>query len=242
MNPALKWASARRSSPPWRRATSAFSPGRPADGARAAAARLCRRRAAGRIAAHAAAARARDSRESSRSRRDFARRGSRLFVASAAVLAARLLECRRMTENSAHHTRSRQEVATPGLARSPDAARRRTRAAVLGGDHLACGCEHPARPRRAVPARSLDLRSSSRRALHRPDQGALHPEQLRAQGRHPHSRARASACYFGFFSVKSWLFILVMMGGGIALRRSCSPIPATSFRGAETCSPSSTSL
>jgi len=31
---------------------------------------------------------------------------------------------------------------------------------------------------------------------------------------------RGKACYFGFFSVKSWLFILVMMGGGIALRRS----------------------
>lgn len=33
-----------------------------------------------------------------------------------------------------------------------------------------------------------------------------------------HERGRA--CYFGFFSVKSWIFILVMMGGGIALRRS----------------------
>ncbi len=33
-----------------------------------------------------------------------------------------------------------------------------------------------------------------------------------------HQRGRA--CYFGFFSVKSWLFILVMMGGGIALRHS----------------------
>jgi hypothetical protein len=33
-----------------------------------------------------------------------------------------------------------------------------------------------------------------------------------------HKRGRA--CYFGFFSVKSWLFILVMMGGGIALRHS----------------------
>jgi general stress protein CsbA len=31
---------------------------------------------------------------------------------------------------------------------------------------------------------------------------------------------RGKACYFGFFSVKSWLFILIMMGGGIALRRS----------------------
>jgi len=33
-----------------------------------------------------------------------------------------------------------------------------------------------------------------------------------------HQRGRA--CYFGFFSVKSWIFILVMMGGGIALRHS----------------------
>lgn len=33
-----------------------------------------------------------------------------------------------------------------------------------------------------------------------------------------HERGRA--CYFGFFSLKAWLFILVMMGGGIALRRS----------------------
>jgi hypothetical protein len=33
-----------------------------------------------------------------------------------------------------------------------------------------------------------------------------------------HTRGRA--CYFGFFSVKSWLFILVMMGGGVALRHS----------------------
>ena len=31
---------------------------------------------------------------------------------------------------------------------------------------------------------------------------------------------RGHACYFGFFSVKSWLFVLVMMGGGIALRHS----------------------
>jgi len=31
---------------------------------------------------------------------------------------------------------------------------------------------------------------------------------------------RGKACYFGFFSVKSWIFILVMMGGGIALRHS----------------------
>ena len=32
--------------------------------------------------------------------------------------------------------------------------------------------------------------------------------------------ARGRACYFGFFSVKSWLFILVMMGGGVMLRHS----------------------
>jgi hypothetical protein len=31
---------------------------------------------------------------------------------------------------------------------------------------------------------------------------------------------RGKACYFGFFSWKSWIFILVMMGGGIALRHS----------------------
>ncbi len=31
---------------------------------------------------------------------------------------------------------------------------------------------------------------------------------------------RGKACYFGFFSMKSWLFIVVMMGGGIALRHS----------------------
>jgi hypothetical protein len=32
--------------------------------------------------------------------------------------------------------------------------------------------------------------------------------------------ARGRACWFGFFSVKAWFFIAVMMGGGIALRRS----------------------
>ncbi len=32
--------------------------------------------------------------------------------------------------------------------------------------------------------------------------------------------ARGKAGYFGFFSLKSWIFILVMMGGGIALRMS----------------------
>ena len=33
-------------------------------------------------------------------------------------------------------------------------------------------------------------------------------------------RKRGRACFFGFFSPKSWLFVLVMMGGGIALRHS----------------------
>jgi hypothetical protein len=36
-----------------------------------------------------------------------------------------------------------------------------------------------------------------------------------------HERGRA--CYFGFFSWKSWLFVVVMMGGGILLRRSALP-------------------
>jgi hypothetical protein len=31
---------------------------------------------------------------------------------------------------------------------------------------------------------------------------------------------RGHACYFGFFAPTSWLFILVMMGGGIMLRHS----------------------
>jgi hypothetical protein len=31
---------------------------------------------------------------------------------------------------------------------------------------------------------------------------------------------RGHACFFGFFAPKSWLFVLVMMGGGIALRHS----------------------
>ncbi len=35
--------------------------------------------------------------------------------------------------------------------------------------------------------------------------------------------ARGRACYFGFFSWKSWLFVVVMMGGGILLRRSGLP-------------------
>lgn len=36
-----------------------------------------------------------------------------------------------------------------------------------------------------------------------------------------HERGRA--CYFGFFSWKSWMFVIVMMGGGILLRRSGLP-------------------
>jgi len=31
---------------------------------------------------------------------------------------------------------------------------------------------------------------------------------------------RGRACFFGFFAPKSWLFVLVMMGGGITLRHS----------------------
>jgi hypothetical protein len=31
---------------------------------------------------------------------------------------------------------------------------------------------------------------------------------------------RGYACFLGFFSAKSWLFVLVMMGGGMMLRRS----------------------
>lgn len=33
-------------------------------------------------------------------------------------------------------------------------------------------------------------------------------------------RTRGRAWFFGFFSVKSWVFVIVMMGGGILLRRS----------------------
>ena len=33
-------------------------------------------------------------------------------------------------------------------------------------------------------------------------------------------RRRGHACYFGFFAPTSWLFILVMMGGGMLLRHS----------------------
>jgi hypothetical protein len=34
---------------------------------------------------------------------------------------------------------------------------------------------------------------------------------------------RGTACYFGFFSWKSWLFVVGMMGGGILLRNSGLP-------------------
>jgi hypothetical protein len=33
-------------------------------------------------------------------------------------------------------------------------------------------------------------------------------------------RIRGHACFFGFFAPSSWLFILVMMGGGMMLRRT----------------------
>ena len=33
-------------------------------------------------------------------------------------------------------------------------------------------------------------------------------------------RKRGRACYFGFFAPTSWLFVLVMMGGGITLRHT----------------------
>jgi hypothetical protein len=33
-------------------------------------------------------------------------------------------------------------------------------------------------------------------------------------------KRRDHACFFGFFSVKSWIFVLVMMGGGVMLRHS----------------------
>ena len=32
-------------------------------------------------------------------------------------------------------------------------------------------------------------------------------------------RARGRACYFGFFSWRSWLLVIAMMGGGMTLRR-----------------------
>jgi hypothetical protein len=37
---------------------------------------------------------------------------------------------------------------------------------------------------------------------------------------------RGTAFFFGFFSVKSWLFIVVMMGGGIMLRHSILADPS----------------
>jgi len=36
-------------------------------------------------------------------------------------------------------------------------------------------------------------------------------------------RERGRACFFGFFSVKSWAFVGLMMGGGILLRSSGLP-------------------
>jgi len=36
-------------------------------------------------------------------------------------------------------------------------------------------------------------------------------------------RARGRACFFGFFSIKSWAFVALMMGGGILLRSSGLP-------------------
>ncbi len=33
-------------------------------------------------------------------------------------------------------------------------------------------------------------------------------------------RTRGHACYFGFFAPTSWLFVIVMMGGGMMLRHS----------------------
>jgi hypothetical protein len=48
-------------------------------------------------------------------------------------------------------------------------------------------------------------------------QGALRPDRYadKAVARIEH---RGKACFFGFFSVTSWLFVIVMMGGGILLR------------------------
>lgn len=40
-----------------------------------------------------------------------------------------------------------------------------------------------------------------------------------------HVRARGKACYFGFLSVRSWIFVIVMMGGGIELRRLATTFP-----------------
>lgn len=33
-------------------------------------------------------------------------------------------------------------------------------------------------------------------------------------------RERGRACFFGFFSPKTWIFVALMMGGGIMLRRT----------------------
>jgi hypothetical protein len=33
-------------------------------------------------------------------------------------------------------------------------------------------------------------------------------------------KKRGTACFFGFFSVKSWAFVALMMGGGIAIRNA----------------------
>lgn len=33
-------------------------------------------------------------------------------------------------------------------------------------------------------------------------------------------RARGTACFFGFFSVRAWLLVALMMGGGIAIRNA----------------------
>lgn len=33
-------------------------------------------------------------------------------------------------------------------------------------------------------------------------------------------RSRGRACFFGFFSIKSWAFVALMMGGGIAIRNA----------------------
>ncbi len=41
---------------------------------------------------------------------------------------------------------------------------------------------------------------------------------------------RGKACFFGFFSWKAWLFIAVMMGGGVALRHSVLADPNDSIR------------
>jgi hypothetical protein len=38
--------------------------------------------------------------------------------------------------------------------------------------------------------------------------------------------ARGKAFYLGFFGIKSWIFILVMMGGGVALRHSALADPS----------------